>query len=148
LITLGEQSTQLVRKKASDARLLQVDTDLVQSSFRFGQGAEGEEIYVRVPTASTPSDQWTVRVDPFAKPAPGIDLHGLRVGPSRVAGAMLAHWPDCANVRLTLFGDGSDLHWTAFCDLPEGVVSARVDNDTVVFEVLGGPAQPAPTALP
>lgn len=148
LIALGQRATQLAQAKAAQARLLQVDTNLVQTSFRFGDAANTNEIYVVVPTQATPSDQWIVQTGPFAKPAPGIDLQSLRVGPHQVAEQMLAQWPACTNLRLTLFGDGPRLEWTGFCDLPEGVVSARVDNDTGVLAALGGPARPPSTATP
>ncbi len=148
LIALSDQATQLARQQQSDARLLQIDTDLTQTSFRFSDSTGTREFSILVPVQSAPLDQWTIRVNPVPKPAPGFDVTKLRVGPQQVAEDMLAHWPTCKNVYLYLFGNGVVLEWTASCRLPEGVVNARVDNGTGVFEALSGPVRPPATALP
>lgn len=90
-------------------RLLQLDTDLVWTAFRFMDLKVQMEVNVRVPERPAAPETWTIVVTPILKPPAGLDLSDLRIGPERVRAAALAHGPDCATPTFTLFGVGVDL---------------------------------------
>jgi hypothetical protein len=148
LIDLAEQATLLARAEAADAILLQVDTNLDRTWFRFMDGAKTIEIFVLHSSAETSPNQWSVRIDPISRPGPGITLERLLVGPGRVADAIVAEWPDCASPSMTLFGDGDRLIWSVGCNTPDGVVTGEFDNETGRLLLKGGPARPPATATP
>ncbi len=148
LVELGEQAEQLAVKEASNAVLLQVYTDLAKTTFSFMDHAATKQVDVLVPAPEAPLDQWGVHVGSVAKLESGINLQSLRIGPLRVAQALVTQWPDCVGVGLTLYGTGNNLTWSVYCNVPEGVVNGLMDNQTGIFQPEGGPAQPPPTANP
>ena len=78
-----------------------------------------------------------------------MDLRSLRIGPASVVRAATGHWPDCGIRGISLHGQGDDLVWYVFCNLPEGVVSGTVDGQSGVFTPsLAPPAIVPPTATP
>jgi len=153
LVTLSEQATQLVREKTPDAVLHQIDTDLHKTFFRFTDRASTQEISVLISAAGVSPEQWIVEVNSrtplVGNMNPGLNLHRLRVGPTRVMQAISGHWPGCTMRSLTLYGEKDNLTWAADCSTPEGVVSGSVDGETGIFQPSAAPPGSLPvTATP
>lgn len=150
LIKLSEQAQQRARLVFPDVILLQVYTDLTQTSFRFMDRTATTEIQVLVPATTTPLEQWPVHSNPLIMASSGIDVRHLAIGPQRAATAMLAAWPGCtrSGLGLDLFGKDGQLMWDMSCRTSVGVVKGNMDNQTGVFQRTDGPALPPPTALP
>ncbi len=150
LTKLSEQARQRAREVFPDVILLQVYTDLTQTSFRFMDRTATTEIRVLVPTSATPLNQWPVHRDPLVIAGSGIDVRHLAIGPNRAATAMLAAWPGCARsgLGLYLFGKDGQLMWDISCSTAAGVVKGSMDNQTGVFQRTDGPALPPATAMP
>ena len=68
---------------------------------------------------------WEVRGmengDPVGRPAAGMDMTALRVGPRGALDAVAGEWPGCQPDDLTLFGEGRDLSWAATCPTDDGL---------------------------
>ena len=154
LIAVVHQATPLAKGIAADAVLRQIDQgrDPVRWIFRFIDGAATQEITVMVPVEDVPIGQWQVRtgISPLiGRRSSGLFLDGLRVAPSEVVKAATAHWNGCPLRGLTLTGEGDQLTWYIFCNLPEGVVSGTMDGVTGEFgPVQKPPARVPPTATP
>ena len=150
LIKLSEQAQQRANEVLPDVILLQVYTDLTQTSFRFMDRTATTEIQVLVAASTTPLDQWPVHTNPLVIDGSGIDMRQLMIGPKRAATAMLAGWPSCvrSGLGLYLFGTHGQLVWDISCSTAEGVVKGKIDNQKGVFERTDGPVLPAPTAMP
>jgi len=150
LIQLSEQAQQRASEVFPDVILLQVYTDLTQTSFRFMDRTATTEIQVLVPASATPLDQWFVHSEPLVLAGEGIDVRQLTIGPKRVATAMLAGWSGCtrSGLGLYLFGTNGQLVWDISCSTAEGVVKGKMDYQTGVFHRTDGAALPPPTAMP
>ena len=150
LIQLSEQAQQRASEVFPDVILLQVYTDLTQTSFRFMDRTATTEIQVRVPASTAPLDQWPVHSHPLVIGGSGIDVRHLTIGPKRADIAMLAGWPGCtrSGLGLYLFGTNGQLVWDISCSTAEGVVKGKMDDQTGVFQRTDGPALPPPTAMP
>ena len=70
-----------------------------------------------------------------------MDISPLRIGPAAVAKAATQHWNGCPVRGLTLAGEGGQLTWYIFCNMPEGVVSGIMDG--VAGEFVPSLAPPA-----
>ena len=147
LIAMGDQAMQIAQK-SQGVELRQVDTDLTITDFRFVDAALTREITIVVPEQDAPTQKWVTTVNTvspllsFAQPA--MDLHSLRLGPSRVAQAITNHWPGCSLRGITLYLEQGRLTWLAFCNTPEGVVSGSMDDETGVFQ----PSSASPASIP
>ena len=135
---LGAKVVGRAREVAADAVLRQVDFNPRdgRQSFRFTDGAAPEVISVTVPSAASSPDQWQIHVgiSPLGgHPRPGLLLRALRIGPASVTEAATEYWQGCGIRGLNLIGEGADLVWYVFCNLPQGVVSGTVDARTGVF---------------
>ena len=64
---MEEQALNLARKKAPDAVLHQIDTDLHWTDFRFTDSAATKEITVLIPSPDVPIGQWQVEVPELSK---------------------------------------------------------------------------------
>jgi hypothetical protein len=153
LLKMNEQALILARKKAPDAVLHQIDTDLHWTDFRFTDGVATKEITVIVPSPDTPIGQWQVEVPDLSKltgnRAPGIDLKTLKIGPGQVGKAAKIQWPGCTLHSLTLFIENGELTWVAFCATPGGDVSGFMKNDDGIFRSYAdAPFQVPVTATP
>lgn len=153
LADLAEQARGRASETAPNAALRQIDVGAAgDRAFRFTDIAATEEITVIVPEPGIFPDRWDVRrgISPLVgSSGPGLDLAALRVSPSEVARSAQAYWPGCTAPTMTLYGQGSDLSWIVFCEVPAGVASGTVDNSTGLFQP--SPAPPArrpPTATP
>jgi hypothetical protein len=152
LVAMGEEALGLAREAVPDAVLRQVDVspDGGAISFRYTDEAATQTVAVHVPGPEVPRDDWSV-LDEGLSPligqaSPGIDLRALRAGPAAVARSATGHWSGCGVRALTLYGEGEDLSWTVFCNLPEGVVSGSVDARTGEFTPSSAPpAVPPPS---
>jgi len=151
LVAMGEEALELAREAVPDAVLRQVDVSPDRAiSFRFTDEAATQTIAVHVPGPEVPRDDWSV-LDEGLTPligqaSPGIDLRALRAGPAAVARSATGHWSGCGVRAMTLYGEGEDLSWTVFCNLPEGVVSGSVDARTGEFTPSSArPAVPPPS---
>jgi hypothetical protein len=149
LIALSGQALVIARHEVPDAVLRQIFTGSEGVTFVFTDAAATLEIAVNAPSLESSSSAMSVGVNEVSpllgRPHPGIDLTALSVGPGRVELAITSTWPGCNLRLLTLYGQGEDLEWTAFCDTPEGVVSGTLDNRTGVF--LPSAAPPARMAV-
>jgi hypothetical protein len=152
LITMSEQALQIAQKESLDVVLRQVDSDLKITDFRFVDKALTREIMVVIPEANAPTNRWLTRVNsvsPLLTPGPALDLHGLKVGPNRVAQAISAHWPGCGIKGMNLYRENDRLTWVAFCHTSKGIVSGSMDNPSGIFIPSGSlPAAVPLTATP
>ena len=154
LSSMGQEALQIAQKTSPDAILLQVDTNLVWSTFRFSNAANNLEIDVNVPTPDALPSVWMVQTSDLSpllgQPHPRpIDLSALRAGPQRLTRGLSIQWPGCTVRALTLYREENQLVWVGFCDTPSGEVSAYMDAMTGYFHPAGGPpALLPPTATP
>ena len=140
LTKLSQQAKQLALRTTSDPVLRQVNVNPTSGelSFHFTDAQATFEVQVLLPSPSTPSDRWQVsRPDVsllVGHARPGMDLQSLRIGP---AGAV---------------GEGHDVTWHGFCNLPDGrVASGTINGQTGAFQASAAPpAQPpaVATAVP
>jgi len=152
LIAMGEQAMQIAQKSLGMV-LRQVDTDLTTTDFRFVDRALTREIVILVPESDAPTEKWITSVNTvspilsYAQPA--LDLHNLRIGPKRVAQAIMNHWPGCSVRGANLYLENNKLIWLVFCNTSKGVVSGSMDNETGVFQPSNAPPASVPaTATP
>ena len=155
LAALGDRAAQRARQVAPDATLRQLDlkVDGSQYTFRFADYTLVRDIDVFVPAEDvSPEDYRVVVLDGgylTGHQLPEMELEALRVGPGAAEKAALDHWQGCNLRSLSLSGEGKDLYWYVFCDLPQGVVSGTVDNLTGIFTPsLAPPAIIPSTATP
>ena len=154
LSNMSQATLQIAQKTSPDAILLQVDTNLVWSTFRFSNAANNLEIDVNTPTPDASPSAWTVQTSDLSpllgQPHPRpLDLSALRAGPQRLTRGLSIQWPGCTVRALTLYREENQLVWVGFCDTPSGVVSAYMDAQTGYFHPAGGPpALLPPTATP
>ena len=152
LVALSEKAARRAEEVAPDAVLRQVDVspDVGRTIFRFTDAAATKEISVTVPEPGAPPEAWNIHsgISPLiGHQSLGIDLPALRIGPASVIRAATGHWPACGIRSIGLHGQGDDLVWYVFCNLPEGVVSGTVDGQSGVFTAsLAPPAIAPPTA--
>ena len=154
LVALSEAAARRAEEEAPDAVLRQIgiSPDVGRTIFRFTDAAATKEVSVTVPEPGTPPDSWSIRSGGsylLGHQSPGIDLPSLRIGPASVVRAGTEHWPACGIQGIGLYGQGDDLVWYMFCNLPKGVVSRTVDGQSGVFTAsLAPPAIVPPTATP
>jgi len=154
LVALSEEAARRAEEEAPDAVLRQigVSPDAGRTIFRFTDVAATKAVTVTVPEPGAPPEAWSIHigVSPLVgHRSPGIDLLSLRIGPASVVRAATGHWPACGIRSIGLHGQGDDLVWYVFCNLPEGVVSGTVDGQSGVFTPsLAPPAIVPPTATP
>ena len=155
LATLARHAAQQARKVSPDAILRQVDLngDGSQYTFRFADYTTGRDVDVFVPAAGAAAEEY--RVVPLdlgylaVRKVPEMELGALRVGPAAVGKAATDHWDGCDLRSLSISGQGQELFWYVFCELPEGVVSGTVDNESGVFQPFSAPPARIPsTATP
>ncbi len=149
LAVLADKVVVRARETAADAVLKQVGVNTKDGSriFRFTDEAATYVISITVASASSAPDQWQVHigVSPLTgHPRPGMLLHGLKIGPNSVVETATKYWEGCNVTGLGLSGEGSELVWNVFCELPRGVVSGVVDGRTGVFT----PSNVPPARLP
>ena len=138
LVALGEEAARRAGKEALDPVLRQVNVnpDLGSTNFLFTDAAATKEVSVTVPEPAAPPESWSIRLGGIyflGHPSPGMDLSSLRIGPASVVQAATGHWPACGIRGVTLIGQGDELVWRVFCNLPEGMVSGTVDGQSGVF---------------
>ena len=147
IIAMGDQARRIAQESQGGI-LRQVDTDLTTTDFRFVDRALTRETMIFVPGTNAAPEKWRTTVNtvtPLLTYAqPDMDLHGLRIGPKRVAQAITNHWPGCSVRGLTLYLEQDKLTWIAFCNTLEGVVSGSMDNETGVFQSSSAP----PASIP
>ena len=154
LASMGRAALQIAQKMSPDAILLQVDTNLVWSVFRFSNAANNVEIDINAPAPDTSSSAWTVQTSTLSpllgQPHPrSLDLAAVRAGPQRLSRWLSIEWPGCALRALTLYQEENQLVWVGFCDTASGEVSGYMDALTGYFHPAGGsPALRPPTATP
>ena len=154
LVALSEEASRRAEAEAPDAVLRQigVSPDVGRTIFRFTDAAATKAVTVTVPELGAPTEAWTIHIgiSPLiGHGRPGMDLPSLRIGPASVVRAAIEHWPACGIRSIGLHGQGDDLVWYVFCNLPEGVVSGTVDGQSGVFTPsLAPPAIVPPTATP
>ena len=153
LDTLALLATLQAQRVDPDAVLVQVDLEGTGGgrTFRFASFTAGRDIDVFWSSATGSGEEFEVVLPDVAyfagQPMREIELQALRVGPATTAQAATGHWPGCRIRSLMVAGQGDHLTWYVFCELPEGVVSATVDNRTGVFQPSDAPpARPPPTA--
>jgi hypothetical protein len=148
LLSMSRQATELVQRQSPDAVLHQIDTDLRQTTFLFTDRAATREISVNVAATDMPLEQWAVRDDGLTpligNTSPGLRLDRLRIGPRRVAQAIIAHWPGCELRGLNLYDEDSQLTWAAFCTTQTGVAAGTMNAGTGVFQPSNAPPAPLP----
>lgn len=139
LVDMGQDALERIRGVAASAVLRQVNViaDGGPFEFQFTDRQATREIAVTVPAGDADRGTWTVRLPSTSKltahPSPGMKLDGLRVGPGAVATAATGQWDGCGIRSRSLAGEGEDLIWHVFCNLPQGVVSGTVDGRTGEF---------------
>lgn len=146
LVAISEAALRKAQETIPDAVLRQLDVaaDGDQLWLRFTDAAATQGILMTVSEEVSPDD-WEIGSEwspLLGHPQTGINLGALRVGPAAVKGAAINHWPGC-QIRgsLTLGGEGDNLVWYVFCNLPAGVVGGTVNGRTGEFKPYpGGPA--------
>ena len=155
LETLARLAALQAQRVDPDAVLVQVSLDGTggQRTFRFANFTTGRGIDVHWSSATGSGEEFEVVLPDVAyyagQPKRRIDLQALRIGHATIAQAATDHWLGCGMRSLMVTGQGDNLTWYVFCELPEGVVSATVDNRTGVFRPSAAPpVRPPPTATP
>ena len=150
LVDLGRGALERIRGVAASAVLRQVNViaDGGPFEFQFTDRQATREIAVTIPAADADRGTWTVRLPTTSKltahPSPGMKLEGLRVGPGAVAAAATGHWEGCGIRSRSLTGEGEDVVWHVFCNLPQGVLQGFVDGRTGEFV----PSEAPPAIVP
>ncbi|HTE84413.1 MAG TPA: hypothetical protein VK821_06755 [Dehalococcoidia bacterium] len=158
LAELSEQAVQQAQMAVPDAVLRQVNLDWGSPlrAFLFTDPASTQEIDVSIADPTQHPDEWKI-VTGLTSPLagwtqPALDLSCLRVGPATAAAAMVRYAPDSRVRGMTLVqaAAGTDLTWYVFSEVPEGVLSGTVSNDTGTFRIQGPgvPVRPPATATP
>jgi hypothetical protein len=154
LAVLADKAVVRARETATDAVLRKVNVNPKDGSqiFQFTDVAATTVISVTVSGEDSPPDQWQVNVgiSPLVGlTRPEMRIDALRFGPGFVAETATRYWEGCGIRSLGLTGEGSELVWYVFCDLPQGVVSGLVDGRTGAFTPSGAPpARPPQVATP
>ena len=158
LEAMADDARRLVQETESTAVLRQIGVGVSsgQYFFHFTDAASTLVVVVVVaPGMDSPPESWEVH-PPSVSPLVGhvaadLSMGSLRTGPDAVQRAASSHWGSCENANVGLTGEGDDLVWYVFCELPEGVLSGTVDGRTGEFIASGAPPAirpPTATAKP
>ncbi|MCS7016953.1 MAG: hypothetical protein NZM42_12650 [Gemmatales bacterium] len=148
---LAEQASRRAGQLTPEATLRQAVLEPKTATFIFTDAGATQEFAVRIPIgkARPGPDQATVEEIELGaaryvgRPASGMTLDKLKVGPDRVRQAITQHAPGCTFSHAVLHPEGDTLIWTAFCTAKDGLVSGRMDSQTGVFHL--EPAAPWPS---
>ena len=150
LVELGREALERIRTVSVSAVLRQVNViaDGGPFQFLFTDAQATREIAVTIPAADADRGTWTVGLPTTSKltahPSAGMKLEGLRAGPGAVAAAANREWEGCGIRARILSGEGDDLVWYVFCNLPQGVLQGFVDGRTGEFVPSAAPPAVVP----
>ena len=140
LEAMADDARRLVQETESTAVLRQIGVGVSSGQYLFHFTDAASTLVVVAPGMDSPPESWEVH-PPSVSPLVGhvaadLSMGSLRTGPDAVQRAASSHWGSCENANVGLTGEGDDLVWYVFCELPEGVLSGT-----------GEPASLSPPAL-
>jgi hypothetical protein len=151
ITALAEQARSLIDKSIPDSVLRQLDMSYEDFTFRFSDSEAMNGVVVFATVGMKP-EAWKVVDESPARYRPstsGVALENLLVGTESIVALARDHWNEGELSGATLGGEGADLTWHVFWDLPVGNVSATINAITGEFTASNAPpSRPAPTAFP
>ncbi|MCH8223472.1 MAG: hypothetical protein IH868_08695 [Chloroflexi bacterium] len=145
LAGMADQAVTVASESIENPVLRQIAFGELDGSHRFiftdPAATVGVEVIAETP--ALPVAEWQVRDSEFVmhRPEAGLDVSSVRVGPGAVLDAASDQWPGCELRSMTLVGGDEGARWYVFCNLPEGVVSGKVN--VVTGELTDSDAPPA-----